>query len=284
MSKKIRVAINGFGRIGRSAFKIALTKPEIEIVAINDLSNPQVLATLLKYDSAYGRYDKEVTYDEHSIIVGGNQVKLTAEKDPAMLPWKKMDVDVVIESTGRFTKDGAARAHLQAGAKRVVISAPAKGGDVRTFLFGVNQDKYSSEDVISNASCTTNCISPVINVLHSAFGISKALMDTIHSYTAEQNLADGAPPGGHANDLRRARAAAQNIVPTTTGAAVATTEVIPELAGVFDGVAIRVPTITGSLSNIVALLKKPVTTEEVNAAFVEASKQPFYKGILEVSD
>jgi glyceraldehyde 3-phosphate dehydrogenase len=282
--KKIRVAINGFGRIGRAAFKIGLDKPNIEFVAINDLTEPKVLASLLKYDTAYGRFGRPISFDEKNIIVDGQSIPVIAEKDPAQLPWKDLNVDVVIESTGRFVKDGAARAHLEAGAKRVVISAPAKGGNVETFLFGVNHDRYGKQEIISNASCTTNCISPVINVLYSAFGVSKALMDTVHSYTAEQNLVDGPPPGGHAEDLRRARAAAQNIVPTTTGAAIATTEVIPELAGVFDGVSLRVPTITGSIANIVAVLKRPVTVEEVQNAFKEAAEQPFYKGILEVSD
>jgi len=278
--KKVRVAINGFGRIGRAAFKIGLSKSEIEFVAINDLGSPKVLATLLQFDTAYGKFDKNISSDEKNIIVEGKNIPVLAEKEPAKLPWKDLNVDVVIESTGRFVKDGAARAHIEAGAKRVVLSAPAKGGDIKTYLLGVNQDKYSTEEVVSNASCTTNCISPVINVLHSKFGVVKALMDTVHSYTAEQNLVDGPPPGGHADDMRRARAAAQNIVPTTTGAAIAVSEVIPELQGVFDGVAIRVPTLTGSLSNIVAVLKKTVTVEEINNAFKEAAEHPFYKGIL----
>ncbi len=282
-NQKIRVAINGFGRIGRNAFKIGLGYDQIEVVAINDLTSPEVLATLLKYDTNYGKYDREVGFDENHLIVAGQPIPVLAEKDPSLLPWRKMKVDVVIECTGRFTKDGAARAHLQAGAKRVVISAPAKGGDVKTYLLGVNSDAYAGEDVVSNASCTTNCISPVINVLHTAFGVSKAFMNTVHSYTAEQNLVDGPPPGGHADDLRRARAAAQNIVPTTTGAAISTTEAISELKGAFDGIALRVPTAVGSIANIVALLKKPVTVEAVNQAFVEAAGHPFYKNILVVN-
>src|SRR3989338_5180702 len=232
---KIRIAINGFGRIGRSAFKIASDKEELEVVGINDTNPTNVTATLLKFDTVYGRFKKDVSFDESSITVEGRRIPVSAQRDPVLLPWKELDVDVVLECTGRFTKDGAAKAHLDAGAKSVIISAPAKGGGVKTYLLGVNQDKYAGENIISNASCTTNCISPVIDVLHKKFGVSKALMDTVHSYTAEQNLVDGSPPGGHSNDLRRARAAAQNIVPTTTGAATATTEVIPELAGVFDG-------------------------------------------------
>jgi glyceraldehyde 3-phosphate dehydrogenase len=282
-NKKIRVGINGFGRIGRAAFKVGLGKPEVEFVAINDLTSPEVLATLLKYDTAYGKFEGEISFDKDNIVVNGVKIPIIAEKDPSLLPWKKMEVDVVIESTGRFTKDGAAAAHIKAGAKRVVISAPAKGGNVPTVLLGVNHDRYGNQEVISNASCTTNCISPVIHVLHQSFGVQKAMMNTVHSYTAEQNLVDGPPPGGHADDLRRARAAAQNMVPTTTGAAIATTEAITDLKGVFDGIAIRVPTIVGSLANIVAVVKKPVTVEEVNKAFEEAAVTKFYQGILEVN-
>lgn len=284
MKDKIRIAINGFGRIGRSVFKAGLNKPEVEFVAVNDLTSPQVLATLLKYDTAYGKFQGEISFDDKHIIVNGKPIPVIAEKEPKNLPWKSMGVDVVIESTGRFVKDGAAAAHIDAGAKRVVISAPAKGGNVRTYLLGVNHDRYGKELVISNASCTTNCISPVIHVLHQAFGVQKAMMNTVHSYTAEQNLVDGPPPGGHSDDLRRARAAAQNMVPTTTGAAIATTEALPDLTGIFDGIAIRVPTIVGSLANIVAVLKKPATVEDVNKAFREAAAAPFYQNILAVND
>lgn len=279
---KIRVAINGFGRIGRTAFKIGWKKSEIDFVAVNDLTENEVLASLLKYDTVYGKFDKEVKFDDRHIIVEDGKIPVLSEKDPSKLPWKKMNVDVVIESTGRFVKDGAAKDHLKAGAKRVVLSAPAEGsGGVKTYLLGVNHDKYSDEGLISNASCTTNCISPIINVLHSVFGVSKAFMNTVHSYTSSQNLVDGPPRGG---DLRRARAAAENIIPTTTGAAIATTEAIPELEGAFDGMAMRVPTPSGSISNIVAVLKRPTTVEEVNKAFTEASTQPFYKGVLEVTE
>ena len=283
--EKIRVAINGFGRIGRQAFKIALDKPEIEVVGINDLTSPQVLAQLLKYDTNYGRFSRKVEANDTHIIVDGTQYLVTAEKDPKTLPWAKLGVDVVIESTGRFTDSEKAGAHLEAGAKKVIISAPTKdAGMTKTFVLGVNEDKYNGEAIISNASCTTNCISPVAAIMHSKFGILKAMMTTIHSYTAEQNLVDGPPPGGHADDMRRARAAAMNIVPTTTGAAISATEVIPELKGLFDGMAIRVPTSVGSLSDFTMLLSRDVTVEEINQAFTEASEHPLYKGVLVVTN
>jgi glyceraldehyde 3-phosphate dehydrogenase len=278
---KIKLAINGFGRIGRQAFKLALEKPEIEVVGINDLTSPEVLAQLLKYDSNYGRYNREVSFDEAHVIVDGHKYPVYAEKEPEKLPWGQLEVDVVIESTGRFTDSEKASAHLKAGAKKVIISAPAKDeGVTKTIVLGVNQDDYNGETIISNASCTTNCITPVAAVLHGKFGIDKIMMTTIHSYTAEQNLVDGPPPGGHSNDMRRARAAAVNIVPTTTGAAISATEAIPELKGLFHGLSIRVPTPVGSLSDFVALLKKNVTVEEVNNAFIEASNNPLYKDKL----
>lgn len=282
--KKIKVGINGFGRIGRQAFKIALDKKEIEIVGVNDLTSPAVLAHLLKYDSNYGNFPHEISSDEANVIVDGKKYPVIAEKDPSMLPWGKLGVDVVIESTGRFTDSASASAHLKAGARHVIISAPAKDeGVTPTIVLGVNQGSYNGQPIVSNASCTTNCITPVLDVLNSKFGVEKAFMSTIHSYTAEQNLVDGPPPGGKANDLRRARAAAVNIIPTTTGAAISATQAIPELKGKFDGVAFRVPTPVGSLSDFTLLLKKNVTKEEVNLAFTEASKQTKYKGILEVS-
>lgn len=285
MADKVKLAINGFGRIGREAFKIALEKPEIEVVGINDLTSPAVLAQLLKFDSNYGPYHREVSADETHIIVDGKSYAVTAEKDPAALPWGKLDVDVVIESTGRFTDQEKASAHLKAGAKKVIISAPAKDeGITKTFVLGVNEHDYNGEQIISNASCTTNCITPVAAVLHSTFGIEKIMMTTIHSYTAEQNLVDGPPPGGHSNDMRRARAAAVNIVPTTTGAAISAAQVIPELKGLFNGLSIRVPTPVGSLSDFVALLKKNVTVEEVNQAFINASQNPVFQGKLVVTD
>jgi glyceraldehyde 3-phosphate dehydrogenase len=282
---KIKIGINGFGRIGRQAFKIALDKPELEVVGINDLSPTSVLAHLLKYDSNYGRFPHEITSDEKNIIVDGKAYPVSAEKEPSLLPWGKLGVDVVIESTGRFTDSEKAGAHIKAGAKKVIISAPAKDeGVTPTIVLGVNQNTYTNQPIISNASCTTNCIAPVLDVLQKKFGVEKAFMSTIHSYTAEQNLVDGPPPGGKSTDLRRARAAAVNIIPTTTGAAISATQVIPALKGKFDGVSFRVPTPVGSLSDFTILLKKNVTKEEVNQAFIDASKDKHYKGYLEVSN
>jgi glyceraldehyde 3-phosphate dehydrogenase len=281
--KTVKLGINGFGRIGRQAFKVALEKPNVEIVAINDLTSPQVLASLLKYDSNYGVYQRAVGFDESNLIVNGKKIKVIAEKDPAALPWAKLGVDVVIESTGRFTDYDKASAHIKAGAKRVIISAPAKDSQTKTFVMSVNSGDYKSETVISNASCTTNCIAPVAQVLEDVFGIKKVMMTTIHSYTAEQNLVDGPPPGGHSNDMRRARAAAQNIVPTTTGATIAATEAIPALKGLFNGLSIRVPTPVGSLSDFSVLLNRKTTKDEINQAFIDASKSPRYAGILTVS-
>lgn len=281
-SGKVRVAINGFGRIGRNAFKIAVDKhlEELEIVGINDLTEPKVLAHLLQYDSAYGVWDKKVSSDEKHIIVGDLKVPVSAEKDPTLLPWKDLDVDVVIESTGRFTDEEGMKAHLQAGAKRVVLSAPAKDGNVGTFLIGVNHDKYTGEQLINNASCTSNCIAPVIAIVEEKFGIQKALYTTVHSVTAEQNLVDGPPPGGKSNDLRRARAAYANMIPTTTGAAIAVTQAITSMQNLIDGRAIRVPTITGSLTDFTVLVKKPVTVEEVNQAFKDAVHTQRWAGIV----
>jgi glyceraldehyde 3-phosphate dehydrogenase len=282
--KTVKLGINGFGRIGRQALKVALTKPEIDVVAINDLTSPQVLASLLKYDSNYGIYQKTVGFDDTNIIIDGKKIQVIAEKDPAALPWGKLGVEVVIESTGRFTDYDKAAAHLKAGAKRVVISAPAKDDQTKTFVMSVNNGNYNKETIISNASCTTNCIAPVAQVMEDVFGIKKVMMTTIHSYTAEQNLVDGPPPGGHSNDMRRARAAAQNIVPTTTGATIAATEAIPALKGLFHGLSIRVPTPVGSLSDFAILLNRTTTKEEINQAFIDASNNPRYSGILTVSN
>ena len=282
----VKVAINGFGRIGRSAFKVAIEfhPNDLEIVAINDLTEPKVLAHLLKYDTAYGAWDKEISADDKSIIIDGKSYPVIAEKDPTKLPWKDLGVDVVIESTGRFTDEEGMKQHLIAGAHKVVLSAPAKGGNVGTFLIGVNHDKYSGENLLNNASCTTNCIAPVAAIIHGKFGIQKALMTTIHSVTAEQNLVDGPPPGGKSNDLRRARAAYANIIPTTTGAAIATTEAIPELKGLFDGMSLRVPTIVGSISDFTFLLSKKTTVEEVNATFKEAVSNSRWAGVVAWSE
>ncbi|MEJ2347619.1 MAG: type I glyceraldehyde-3-phosphate dehydrogenase [Patescibacteria group bacterium] len=291
-----KVAINGFGRIGRIAFRVALLKHanEIEFVAINTSGSMDVSgwAHLVNYDTMYRKFEKEVlteevkkakeATDEDPLIgylkVDGKKIPVLAQKDPTKIPWKKYQVDIVIESTGRFTTEEDAKKHAQAGAKRVVISAPSKGGNVGTYVLGVNE--YNGEaEVISNASCTTNCIAPVAAVLHSAFGIKKALMSTIHGYTDDQRLQDNSH-----KDLRRARAAAENIVPTSTGAALATTETIPQLKGLFDGKALRVPVITGSIIDLTALVSKRVTVDEVNNAFIEASKNALFKGILAVSD
>ncbi len=279
-SRKIRVAINGFGRIGRAAFKIALQNKRLEIVAINDLTDAPTLAHLLQYDTVYGKYGKKVSVKGSSLVIDRGVYPIVAQPDPTKLPWKKYNVDVVLECTGRFTKDGAAMAHIKAGAKKVVVSAPTKGGGVETFLFGVNAQSYGGQKIISNASCTTNCIAPVAQVMHTVFGVKQAMMTTIHSYTAEQNLVDGPPPGGKSGDLRRARAAAANIIPTTTGAAISTTEVIPELKGLFDGLSLRVPTFCGSLADFTFVVKKSVTVDKVNKALISASKSPRLKGIL----
>ena len=277
-NNKIRVAINGFGRIGRAAFKIALDNKKIEIVAINDLTDANILAHLLKYDTAYGKYAKKVQAGNNTIIVNNKKYPITAIKDPVKLPWKKLKVDVVLECTGIFRTEADLIKHIKAGAKKVLLSAPAKGGGVNTYVLGVNSDKYSSEKYINNASCTTNCVAPVAQVISSAFGVKKAAMTTIHSYTADQRLQD-APH----NDLYRARAAAQNIVPTTTGAAIATASTIPELDGLFDGISVRVPTIVGSLSDITFVTKKRTSVEEVNNALIRASETPRLKNILKVT-
>jgi glyceraldehyde 3-phosphate dehydrogenase len=262
-----------------------LEKDELEVVGINDLTSTAVLTHLLKYDSVYGRLEKEISCTDQAIIIDGKQYPVFAEKDPTALPWGKLGVDVVIESTGRFTDSEKASAHLKAGAKKVIISAPAKDeGITPTIVLGVNEDKYSGQAIISNASCTTNCIAPVLAILQDKFGVEKAFMSTIHSYTAEQNLVDGPPPGGKSTDLRRARAAAVNIIPTTTGAAISATQAIPELKGKFDGVSFRVPTPCGSLSDFVILMKRNVTKEEVNQAFIEAAKTERYQGILEATN
>lgn len=275
-----RIAINGFGRIGRNAFKIAFDRDDVEVVAVNDLTDTKTLAHLLKHDSSYGTYAHEVGHDDTGIIVDGKHITVFAEKDPAALPWRDHDIDVVIESTGFFVKPELAKAHITAGAKKVVISAPAKGDGADTIVLGVNEDKIAnSTEVISNASCTTNCITPVMAVLESNFGIEKALMTTVHSYTASQRLQD-AP----AKDLREARAAAENIVPTTTGASIAAAKALPALENRFGGLSIRVPTPVVSMSDFAVLLKKDVTVEELNQAFKDAAAKPFYQGILAVTE
>lgn len=275
-----KVAINGFGRIGRSAFKIAFERSDVEIVAINDLTDNKTLAYLLKNDSNYGTYHHDVSSDENGLIVDGKSIKVIAEREPASLPWGDLGVDVVIESTGRFTAKEDAEKHIQAGAKRVVISGPSKSEGVDTLVLGANEDKIEgSSPVVSNASCTTNSLGVVMAILDAEFGVEKSLLTTIHSYTASQALQD-AP----SKDLREGRNAAENIVPTTTGAAIAVTKALPQLTGKFDGLSVRVPTPVVSLSDVTALLSRDVTEEQVNDAFRRAAKEPFYQGILGVSD
>jgi glyceraldehyde 3-phosphate dehydrogenase len=277
---KTRVAINGFGRIGRNAFKVAFERSDLEVVAINDLTDTRTLAYLLKHDSNYGTYGHEVTFDDQNIIVDGKPIKVHAQKDPALLPWKDLQIDVVIESTGFFVDPTKAKAHIDAGAKKVVISAPAKGEGATTIVLGVNEDKLEgASDIISNASCTTNCITPVAAVVESNFGIEKAMMTTVHSYTASQVLQD-AP----AKDLREGRNAAENIVPTTTGASIAAAKALPALEGIFGGLSVRVPTPVVSLSDFVIITKRKVTPEEVNEAFKKAASEPFYQGILSITE
>lgn len=280
MTKK-RIVINGFGRIGRAAFKIALEKKDIEIVAINDLVGADILAHLLRYDTVYGHYRQEVSARGHTLLVDGQEFPVYAEADPQKLPWKKLKVDVVLECTGRFTDQTSANQHILAGARKVILSAPAKGDSetVPTFLLGINEDAYNGQTVISNASCTTHSLAVVAKILDEVFGIEKALMTTIHSYTADQNLQDGPH-----KDLRRARAAGQNIVPTTTGAAISVTQALPQLAGVFDGLSVRVPTIVVSLSDLTCVLKRPTTKEEINQTLQSASVSPRYQSVLAVTE
>lgn len=268
----VKVAINGFGRIGRLVFRQIYNMEGIDVVAINDLTSPAVLAHLLKYDSAQGRFGQEVTHTENSIIVNGEEVKIYAQKDPAQIPWGEHGVDVVIECTGFFTDKDKAQAHITAGAKRVVISAPATG-DLKTVVFNVNHEILDgTETIISCASCTTNCLAPMAKTLNDNFGIITGIMSTIHAYTNDQNTLDGPHPKG---DLRRARAAAANIVPNSTGAAKAIGLVLPELKGKLDGGAQRVPVITGSVTELYSILEKKVTVEEVNAAMKAASNESF---------
>ena len=276
----VRVAINGFGRIGRTFFRAAQTEGVgFEIVAINDLTDVETLAHLLKYDSIMGRFNAEVEVKEGALVVDGKEIKILAERDPQNLPWKDLGVDVVLESTGFFTDGTKAKAHLEAGAKKVILSAPGKNID-GTFVMGVNDDQYDAANhhIVSNASCTTNCLAPMAKVLNDAFGIKQGLMTTIHAYTADQRLQD-APH----RDLRRARAAAVNMVPTSTGAAAAVGLVLPELKGKLDGFAVRVPTITGSITDLTFTAEREVTVEEVNAAVKAAAEGPM-KGIIKYNE
>ena len=275
-----RIAINGFGRIGRSAFKIAFERSDIEVVAINDLTDTKTLAYLLKYDSNYGTYQYDVSSDDTGIIVDGKHIAVLSERDPKSLPWRGMSIDVVIESTGFFTKSEDASKHIQAGAKRVVISGPTKSEDVDTIVLGANDEKMTtSTPGVSNASCTTNSLGAAMAILDANFGIEKSMLTTVHSYTASQKVQD-AP----AKDPREGRNAAENIVPTSTGAAIAVTKVLPGLRGKFDGISMRVPTPVVSISDVTVVLSRNVTVEEVNSVFIKASKEPFYQGVLTVSD
>jgi glyceraldehyde 3-phosphate dehydrogenase len=275
----MKVAINGFGRIGRPALKIALEKG-IEVVAINDLGDIDNLAYLLKYDSAYGVYDVDMEVKGDLLKLGDNEIKVFSEKDPSKLPWGQLGVDVILECTGVFKDREGCQGHLSAGAKKVIISAPTKDKTIKTVVLGVNDDQIGPEDdILANASCTTNCLAPMIKVLDDKFGVEKSLMSTIHSYTSTQSLVDG--PGG--KDYRRGRAAAQNIAPSTTGAAIATTLTMPSLQGKFDGMAFRVPSLVGSISDLTAILKKDVTEEDVNRAFKEAAESDL-KGIMETTE
>ncbi len=275
---KTRVAINGFGRIGRLTFKTLLNNENVEVVAINDLTDTATLAHLLKYDSVHGRFDGTVAATENGIVVNGNEIKVTAEKDPNNLPWADLNVEIVLESTGRFVDKEGAGGHLNAGAKKVVISAPAKG-EVKTVVLGVNDDTLTGDEtILSNASCTTNCLAPMAKVLDDNFGIVKGYMTTVHAYTADQRIQD-APH----KDLRRARAGAVSIIPTSTGAAKAVGLVLPHLQGKLDGMAMRVPTPDGSLTDLTVELSKEVTAEEVNAAMKAAADGPM-KGILEYTE
>lgn len=277
---KTKIAINGFGRIGRNAFKLAFGRSDLEVVAVNDLTDTKTLAYLLKHDSNYGTYAHEVGYDDAGIIVDGKHIKVIAERDPAALPWGDLGVQLVIESTGRFTDKESAELHIKAGAKRVVISGPSKSEGVDTIVLGANDDKVEgASHVISNASCTTNSLGAVMAVLDAEFGVQKSLLTTVHSYTASQVVQD-AP----AKDVREGRNAAENIVPTTTGAAIAVTKTLPQLEGKFDGLSIRVPTPVVSLSDVTVLLERDVTVEEINEAFKKAASEPYYQGILGVSE
>jgi glyceraldehyde 3-phosphate dehydrogenase len=278
-----KIGINGFGRIGRQVFKAVDQggfSDLFDVVAVNDLTENATLAHLLKYDSTYGHYDAEITADAEGITVNGKHIKVLEEKEPGKLPWGDLGVDLVIESTGRFTEADKARGHIDAGAKKVIITAPAKGEDV-TLVLGVNEEAYdpANHHIISNASCTTNCLAPVVKVILDTFGIESGMMTTVHSYTADQVLQDGPH-----KDLRRARAAAQNIVPTTTGAAKALSLVVPEVKGKLDGFSLRVPTPTVSIVDFVAITEKPATIESVNAAFKAASETDVFAGILGYSE
>lgn len=282
---KINVAINGFGRIGRAFLRVALTREEINVVAVNDLGDIENLAYLFKYDSAYGISPFDISVKENSLFINGKEIKYFSKTNPAELPWKDLAVDIVVESTGFFTEFQKAKSHLDAGAKRVVISAPGKGDAIpgiesATVLMGINEEKLATCQITSNASCTTNASSPVIAILNESVGIEKAILNTVHAYTASQSIVDGP----NKKDWREGRAAAQNIVPSSTGAAIAVTKAMPELSGKFDGVSMRVPVVAGSVADITFISKRPTTAEEINAILIKASKEERWKGIFIATD
>lgn len=279
LSMAIRVSINGFGRIGRPSFKIALEKPELEVVAINDLTEPKTLAHLLKYDTIYGRYGKPVSADEGALVVEGKRYPVYAEKDPTRLPWGDLGVDVVLECTGLFTTREDAQAHLSAGARRVIISAPSESPDVDTILLGVNEDRLGEQDIVANGSCTTNCVTPVLAILDTAFGVEHSMMTTVHATTGTQSLVDGPK-----KNLREARAAGHNMIPTVTGSAQATVRALPEMRERFHGLSVRVPIATVSLIDLTAVTKQRVTVDSVNATYRAAAAHPLTAGIVAVTD
>jgi len=284
MDKKIRVAINGFGRIGRAFLKIAWENPEVEIVAINDLGSIESLAYLLRHDTVYRNWKHEVSVTENNLVIDGKVVNFVSERDTTKLPWKDLSIDVVVESTGLFTSYDKAKFHLDCGAKKVVISAPSKGGDGsvigETILLGINEDKFGTCDITSNASCTTNAASPLIGILHESIGIEKAILNTVHGYTASQSLVDGPSK----KDLREGRAAACNIVPSSTGAAIAVTEAFPALKGLFDGISIRVPVPAGSIVDITFIAKRDTTKEEINDILKKAATDPRWSKLFNTTE
>ncbi|MGY6562696.1 MAG: type I glyceraldehyde-3-phosphate dehydrogenase [Luteibaculaceae bacterium] len=277
---KLNVAINGFGRIGRLSFRNLIENPNIEVVGINDLTSPEVLAHLLKYDSAHGQFNGTVAVEGSAFVINGKKINIYAERDPQNLPWGALNVDVVVESTGIFLDKEGASKHLTAGAKKVIISAPAKGSDIKTVVLGVNDEILNADDkIVSNASCTTNCLAPMIKVMDELYGVESGYITTVHAYTSDQNLQD-APH----RDLRRARAAAISIIPTSTGAAKAVGLVLPHMAGKLDGSALRVPTLTGSITDTTLVLKKEANVADINAAFKKAGAEGSLKGILQYTE
>jgi glyceraldehyde 3-phosphate dehydrogenase len=276
-----KVAINGFGRIGRLFFRLALENKDVDVLAINDLGNIETLAYLLKYDTVYGRFSREVEIKNENLVVAEKEIKCFQEKDPENLPWGDLGIDIVVESTGVFTEYQKAKKHIEAGAKRVVITAPSEGDEGVTVLMGINENGLEEFPLSSNASCTTNAASPVIKVIDEEIGIEKAILNTVHGYTSSQNIVDVAPKG---SKVRRGRAAAQNIIPSTTGAAKAVAKAIPEMEGKFDGIALRVPVIAGSIADITFISKRDTSVEEVNKVFKKAAADPRWEGVLKATD